>query len=296
MLPARASGTQRLIGIVPRELSDRADLTFEDVRPGAEQMLGLQVLETNWFSTYRVHHRVAERFRQGRVFIAGDAGHLHSPAGGQGMNTGIGDAVNLAWKLANSLKGRTSPAVLDSYEPERIAFARTLVRTTDRAFRGMTGEGWGSRVLRSWLVPLLAPAFASIPAVRRAAFLTVSQTRISYRESPLSEGRVGSISGGDRLPWTGVNYASLAALDWRLHVYGEVAGPLAAAAAGLGVAVDAFPWNEAAERAGIHRDAAYLVRPDGHVALASPDQDPALLKAYGKRIGLAHAANAQRLA
>jgi 2-polyprenyl-6-methoxyphenol hydroxylase-like FAD-dependent oxidoreductase len=88
------------------------------------------------------------------------------------MNTGIGDAVNLAWKLANALKGRTSPAVLDSYEPERIAFARTLVRTTDRAFRGMTGEGWGSRMLRSWLVPLLAPAFASIPAVRRAAFLT----------------------------------------------------------------------------------------------------------------------------
>jgi 2-polyprenyl-6-methoxyphenol hydroxylase-like FAD-dependent oxidoreductase len=83
MLPARASGTQRLIGIVPRELGHRADLTFEDVRPGAEQMLGLQVLETNWFSTYRVHHRVAERFRQGRVFIAGDAGHLHSPAGGR---------------------------------------------------------------------------------------------------------------------------------------------------------------------------------------------------------------------
>jgi hypothetical protein len=101
---------------------------------------------------------------------------------------------------------------------------------------------------------------------------------------------VGSISGGDRLPWTGVNYASLAALDWRLHVYGDVAGPLADAAASLGVPVDAFPWNEAAERAGFRPDAAYLVRPDGHVALASPDQDPAQLKAYGERIGLAHAA------
>ena len=82
----------------------------------------------NWFSTYRVHHRVADQFRKGRAFLLGDAAHIHSPVGGQGMNTGIGDAVNLAWKLAAVLQGRAGSAILDSYEPERIAFARRLGR------------------------------------------------------------------------------------------------------------------------------------------------------------------------
>src|SRR5258707_1080138 len=91
--------------------------------------LGVEVARVNWFSTYRVHHRVAERFREGREFLLGDAAHIHSPVGGQGMNTGIGDAVNLAWKLAAVQHGRANPAILDSYETERIGFARPLVAT-----------------------------------------------------------------------------------------------------------------------------------------------------------------------
>jgi 2-polyprenyl-6-methoxyphenol hydroxylase-like FAD-dependent oxidoreductase len=287
LLPVRSSGRWRLIGIVPAELDERADLTFEDVRPSAEALLGIRVEAAHWFSIYRVHHRVAARFRVGRVFLAGDAGHLHSPAGGQGMNTGIGDAVNLSWKLANAIGGRTGPGILDTYEPERIAFARTLVETTDRVFHGMVGRGWGSRVLREWVVPHLLPALSGLAAVRRAMFSAVSQTRISYRASALSEGRAGEVRGGDRLPWTGDNYASLTALDWRLHVYGDAAPALREAAAALGIPVDSFAWNEAAERGGLARDAAYLLRPDGHVAFASPDGDAAELRAFAARIGLA---------
>jgi len=93
----------------------------------------VQVEHVNWFSTYRVHHRVAEFFRSGRAFLLGDAAHVHSPVGGQGMNTGIGDAINLAWKLAAVLNGRAKDKLLDSYETERIAFARRLVSTTERA-------------------------------------------------------------------------------------------------------------------------------------------------------------------
>ena len=86
------------------------------------ERLGIDVERVNWFSTYRVHHRVADRFRSGRAFLLGDAAHIHSPVGGQGMNTGIGDAVNLAWKLARRAAGRApTPALLDTYEPERIA-------------------------------------------------------------------------------------------------------------------------------------------------------------------------------
>src|SRR5207249_11365860 len=98
------------IGLVPEPLRGRDDLEFDDLRAEVEQVTGTRVTEVNWFSAYRVHHRVADHFRRGRVFLAGDAGHVHSPAGGQGMNTGIGDAVNLAWKLAAVLAGRAAPA------------------------------------------------------------------------------------------------------------------------------------------------------------------------------------------
>ena len=286
ILPVRSSGMQRLIGIVPAGMEGRAEVVFEDVRPSAETLLGIRVEQANWFSTYRVHHRVAARFRVGRAFILGDAGHLHSPAGGQGMNTGIGDAVNLSWKLAHVMGGRVGEGVLDTYEPERIAFARKLVQTTDRAFQGMVGQGWGSQFLRSWFLPHLLPTLTGLPAVRRAMFRTVSQTRISYRDSALSEGQAGGVRGGDRLPWTGGNYVGLDGLDWGLQAYGKLDPDLGREAAGLGVAVDRFDWDAAAAEAGFGRDAAYLVRPDGHVALAMARQGAAALGAYAGRIGL----------
>ncbi|MBV8198329.1 MAG: FAD-dependent monooxygenase, partial [Candidatus Eremiobacteraeota bacterium] len=120
MFPVRSSGMQRLIGLVPPEFSDADQLTFEDIRAHVEPLLGTKISEVNWFSAYRVHHRVAQRFRVGRAFILGDAGHIHSPVGGQGMNTGIGDATNLGWKLADVLGGCVGPQVLDTYEAERI--------------------------------------------------------------------------------------------------------------------------------------------------------------------------------
>ena len=119
----------------------RDRLAWADVGKRVIEQLGIEVTRVNWFSTYRVHHRVADRFRKGRAFLLGDAAHIHSPVGGQGMNTGIGDAVNLAWKLAAVLHGRAGASILDSYEPERIAFARRLVETTDRAFTAVTSDG-----------------------------------------------------------------------------------------------------------------------------------------------------------
>src|SRR5207302_9639487 len=97
--------------------------------------------------------RVAERFRDGRVFLLGDAAHVHSPVGGQGMNTGIGDAVNLAWKLAAVLNGGAGDRLLATYEPERIAFARRLVATTDRVFTMVTKQGAFARWVRTRFVP-----------------------------------------------------------------------------------------------------------------------------------------------
>jgi len=240
----------------------------------------------NWFSTYRVHHRVADRFRDGRAFLLGDAAHIHSPVGGQGMNTGIGDAVNLAWKLAAVRHGAADAAILDTYETERIAFARRLVSTTDRAFTGVTSSTVLARAIRLHLVPWLMPSLFAFDAVKRLLFRTVSQTAIEYRASALSEGRAGEVHGGDRLPWIQLtadgadNFAPLSSIDWQVHVYGDAAPDLRAACQQRGLALHVFPWRSAIGRAGLQRDGVYLVRPDGYVGLAADERAAAALESY----------------
>src|SRR6185437_842698 len=134
----------------------------------------------NWFSTYHVHHRVTQHFRKGRAFLAGDAAHVHSPAGGQGMNTGIGDAINLAWKLSSVLAGHAPDRLLDTYEAERIGFARRLVATTDRAFSLATAEGRLADLVRTRIAPLVFPLAARFDATREYMFRTVSQIMVNY--------------------------------------------------------------------------------------------------------------------
>ena len=215
------------------------------------EWMSIDVERVNWFSTYRVHHRVADHFRKGCAFLLGDAAHIHSPVGGQGMNTGIGDAVNLAWKLAAVLDGRAPASLLDSYEPERIAFARRLVATTDQAFTGVTSDGAIARRVRLNLVPLLMPPLFSLAMVRRFMFRTVSQTSVNYRGSSLSEGRAGKVEGGDRLPWvkadpsggTKDNFAPLRSLDWQVHVYGDVRAELEAVCEERKLPLHVFPWH-----------------------------------------------------
>jgi 2-polyprenyl-6-methoxyphenol hydroxylase-like FAD-dependent oxidoreductase len=284
MLPVRSRGMQRLIGILPADAPPDPD--FEAVRPTLEPLLGIRVEQVNWFSTYRVHHRVAARFRVGRCFIAGDAAHIHSPAGGQGMNTGIGDAINLAWKLAHVLQERADAALLDTYEAERIVFARKLVATTDRAFQMMVSQGAGGELLRHWLLPHLFPVLSGFGAARRTLFKTLSQIMIHYPDSPLSGGRAGDIIGGDRLPWVADNFRPLQSLDWQLHVYGHATPELTAAAQALHLPLHAWPWTEAHAHAGLLEDAAYLVRPDMHVSMALPRQEIDTLRGLAARFQL----------
>ena len=220
-LPSRKGETERLIGFVPQACE--SEPTFEDVRASARALLGVEAAAVNWFSTYRVHHRVAARFREGRCFLLGDAGHLHSPVGGQGMNTGIGDAVNLSWKLAQVIQGRAPASLLETYEPERIGFARALVASTDRAFRLIASRGLAGSLMRGVVMPAVFPAVVRFAAARHAIFRLISQIHIAYRGSSLSEGRGGRIAGGDRLPWLeeADNFAPLATMRWQVHVFGE---------------------------------------------------------------------------
>ena len=284
MFPVRSTGMQRLIGLVPSELSDREKLNFEDLRGQVEQLLDVHVTEVNWFSTYRVHHRVADRFHVGRAFLVGDAAHIHSPVGGQGMNTGIGDAVNLGWKMAQVLENRADSSILDTYEPERIGFARSLVATTDRAFTGLVAEGAVGEFTRKIIAPLVFGVLTRFSLGRHAIFRTISQTRIHYPDSPLSQGVAGDVHGGDRLPWTGAhgqdNFDPLRSLDWQAHVYGEAHKGLETVCRELDLPLHPFAWNDSTRDAGLKRDALYLVRPDGYIALASSEQSVNNLESY----------------
>lgn len=286
--PVRERGMFRFIGYVPEALRERADLTFKDLQGEVEQVTNLRVTKVNWFSRYHVHHRVAERFRGGRAFLAGDAGHVHSPAGGQGMNTGIGDAVNLAWKLAAVLGGRASPGLLDSYEAERMPFARSLVDTTDRVFEAVVGRGLFARLVRTVIAPVVLPLALRFSSVRRAQFRLVSQTRITYRGGPLSDGAVGRVQAGDRLPWVeGMdNFAPLGSMDWQAHVYGTAPAGLRAFATETGMPLHEWAWAASAGRVGLERDALYLIRPDGHIGWARREADLASLRSYLDRFGI----------
>jgi len=280
----KEEGRVRLIGTIrPESEKEGEHLGWEDVSKNVLQRLRIDVRRVNWFSTYHVHHRVAARFRQGRVFLLGDAAHIHSPVGGQGMNTGIGDAVNLAWKLAAVLRGRAPERILHSYEPERIGFARRLIGTTDRVFQFITRSGRLAAGVRVHVAPRVISALFRLSSVRRFMFRTVSQTAIEYRGSDLSEGHAGSIRGGDRLPWVQSepdNFTALQSLEWQMHVHGAATRELAACCASRGLRLHVFSWGRSAAGAGFARDGSYLVRPDGHVALADPLHSPARLERY----------------
>jgi hypothetical protein len=209
------------------------------------------------------------------------------------MNTGIGDAANLAWKLAGVLRERAKTELLDSYELERIAFARRLVATTDRAFTTVTSTSPFARLMRLHLLPLLAPLLFSLRGLRRLLFRTISQVNVNYRHSNLSRGRAGSVHAGDRLPWidrttsngSQDNFAPLKSLNWQLHVYGNVTTRSRAVIAKWNLPIHVLPWNAEMKRKGIKRDALYLIRPDGYIAVAVDRNSPEAMGTYLTEMG-----------
>lgn len=285
VFPLAGDGRARLIGAVRDDRVSPPDaLRFDDINSRAIKNMGVSVRRLNWFSTYHVHHRVSGAFRHGRAFLLGDAAHIHSPAGGQGMNTGIGDAINLAWKLAAVVQGRAPDSLLDSYETERIGFARRLVATTDRLFSFVTAEGRVAKIARTRLAPLLLPRIAAFRVAREYLFRTVSQITLNYRHGPLSAGTAGKIRGGDRMPWAETagsdNFGFMTEIGWRAHVYGAARAELAEGCARLGLPLSVFAWRPGHARAGLARDAAYLIRPDAYVAVAEPSGSPLALERY----------------
>jgi len=296
--PMRGKDHWRVVGIVPPTLRHRDDVTFDAVIPSlrSEAGAGLSFRSCTWFSTYRIQHRCAARFRDRRCFLVGDAAHIHSPVGAQGMNTGLQDAYNLAWKLALVVGGRADTALLDSYEQERLPVARRLLNTTDRAFRIVVSDSPLAGLLRTQALARIAAGAMSFEPIQRAAFRIVSQTGIHYRESDLSESLNGLPHGapraGDRFPWLRLTLRPDAAVEDLYETLDDTRftllaiGQPASAPGSLGeiVRTHVVPSNPAndreLQRARIPRPSFYLLRPDGHVGFCGTRLEDSQLARY----------------
>lgn len=214
IVPMQGEKHWRLIGNMP-EYNERVDrdVTFDEIENKVKQLVqrSLEIITVRWFSSYRVHTRHAEPFSVGRCFLAGDAAHIHTPAGGQGMNTGIQDAYNLAWKLAFVLRG-AKDVLLDTYNEERLANAKRLLQSTDQFFDVAASDQWYFRFFRDTIFPNLANWVTRFGAAKEFLFELVSEIGINYRKSSLSYHQRDhhfEVKAGDRMPYFLVDGASV---------------------------------------------------------------------------------------
>jgi 2-polyprenyl-6-methoxyphenol hydroxylase-like FAD-dependent oxidoreductase len=316
--PLGAPATWRLLVMRPPgdPTPPDAPVTLDEVQALADTYTRgrVRLHDPVWMTNFRLHHRAAHHYRAGRVFLAGDAAHIHSPAGAQGMNTGIQDAVNLGWKLAYTLRGVADPSVLDTYEPERAPVGRMVLRMTDRAFTIATSTNPLVRFARTRVAPAIIPLVLRPKIGRSYAFRTVSQLAIRYRTSPLSrDGPHAPRRGpkaGDRLPDAPVVldgqpstlHNALTPTGWHVMLCGPTEAwpadelteinhqhPALVAVHRLsarnepGVLHD--PHVRALRRLGLDPGdiAVFLVRPDGHIGYRSGGRSLAGLGDYLRR-------------
>ena len=205
--PMRGEKHWRIVGAFPEGLDkDEGEILYEEIeaRIKEEAQLDLDITRVDWFSTYKVHTRHVEKFSAGRCFLAGDAAHIHTPAGGQGMNTGIQDAYNLAWKMALVVKGSAAERILDTYNEERLPNAKRLLQTTDRMFNIAAGTDWFLNVIRTTVFPPMAKFILSLDVIKKRFFPLISQIGINYRDSSLSDhdgDEEFEVRAGDRMPY-----------------------------------------------------------------------------------------------
>jgi len=280
------------------------------------------VSDPSWTSAFRIHRRVADRFRAGRCFVAGDAAHIHSPAGGQGMNTGIQDAYNLAWKLGLVDRGASPDSLLDSYSPERRSAVAGVVQGSHLATSLVTLRNPLARSIRNHLASLLG----EFDFVGRRLSRDLSELGVAYPESPIvAEDRPRLLSGpvdaldfrhgpkpGDRVPDVALGPAPGSGDPERLHellrgtkhvllLFGEVGEAVGGLAREHAEEVDTYrvsrdpvpdrdgrtihdPGGGLHRRFGVHSSAVYLIRPDGYLAYRAAPPDPARLAAYLSRV------------
>ena len=249
--------------------------------------------DLTWSSWFRINSRLVRHLRVGRLLLGGDTAHVHSPAGAQGMNTGIQDMINLGWKLALIMQGRAPAALLDTYEQDRLPVMRDVLFKTENLTGVIGSENPVVRTVFNHLGPFIGGA----GPVQENSTARMSQVALGYRDSPISANSThgGALHAGDRVPDLPVRHR-VAGGGWRdgellglldpsrftvLTAYGdEAASPdaglcEAAASFGTGAAfIELAPAGDSAARAKYQAalgrsGSVFLVRPDGYAAVAS---------------------------
>ena len=205
--PMPGENRYRVVGTFPESKNEeQGEVLYEEIEREIKEQakLKLELSDVRWFSLYKVHSRRVNKFSEGRCFLAGDSAHIHSPAGAQGMNTGIQDAYNLAWKLALVIKGKAGLELLDTYNEERLANAERLLESTDRMFELAAGSNWLMSFIRTTIFPPVAGFVSSLESFSKRIFPLISQIGINYRKFKLSEhtdDESDDVKAGDRLPY-----------------------------------------------------------------------------------------------
>ncbi len=304
--PMKGAGKFRIIGALPPEFENTKGIVFEDFITDItkEMSIDLKVRNTTWFQTYNIHHRVVSDFQRGRCFLAGDSAHIHSPAGGQGMNTGLLDAYNLAWKLALVVKEQADDSILKTYNEERLPFAQELVKSTDRAFSMIVSKNPITRFLRLNVFPSVFKTVSTQDRIREFAFKRVSQIGINYRDSSINRDyKIDGFSNkapqaGDRFPYLETSASN--SFKWlsgtafkalyffterkedtivRLKNYFDLSD--------LEIELLQFDkkrYEEYFEGLGIQEEAFFIVRPDMYIGYRSGGVDLMDLEVYFERL------------
>lgn len=288
----------RVLGTLPKDFYNKEDIAFQDIESVVRSTIGipLQFKAVNWFSVYKLHQRCVESFAVNRCFLAGDAAHIHSPAGGQGMNTGLQDAYNLSWKLWMVLSGTAGESLLSTYHTERYPFAKWLLKFTDRIFGFMTDNNVLFHLLRKHLLPFIFKTLSISPRITKRIFRTLSQIWYSYDDSPLSvqhSKQSLTFKAGDRFPYVRIDHKGEMISCYNLLTAAKF--HLVCIGAGSNVSKDDIPrvvlpliqlinlppgpgWL----KLGVRKKLYILVRPDNYIGLVSDRIDDDSLEKYFK--------------
>lgn len=287
--PMTGENGWRIVGTFPKEFAkDEGDVLYEEIEEQIKRdaQLELDIYKVNWFSTYKVHTRRVNKFSVGRCFLAGDSAHIHTPAGAQGMNTGIQDGYNLAWKIALVLRGQADEKLLETYNEERLPNAENLLKTTDRFFNLAANPGFLFSFLRMYVFPYVAGFAFKIDAIKKFVFPRVSQIAINHRHSSLSvtEGSF-KIKAGDRMPYfeiEGANvYKELKEPKFHLLTFFDGENEFGEILKDEMIDFHDLPlYPHIAEIFGAARSFIVLLRPDNYIGLISEDVSGEGLQRY----------------
>ncbi len=275
----------RIVGTFPENEERReGEILYDEIEKQIikDTNLKLDISNVQWFSVYRVHSRRVNSFSNGRCFLAGDSAHIHTPAGGQGMNTGIQDGYNLAWKIAAVLKGKAKPELLETYNEERIEVAKQLLKTTDRLFDFAASEDSITSFIRLNIFPYIANLALKSEAVKNFIFPLISQIGINYRKSSLSvNDGIFKVKAGDRMPYFTVDgaeiYDKINAPKFHLVRFSDGTTKTPDYSKVLNVYGDFLDFHEfplypnIAEIFGINRTFAVILRPDNYIGLIAAE-------------------------